>query len=135
LGKIFTNPTSDRGLICKTYKELKKLTSKKTQTTQSKMGYKARQGSNNRGISNGQEAFKEVFQFLVIRKMQFKMILRFHLTQIRMTKIKNSGESTYWQGCGEGGILLHYWGGGMQTGTTTLKSIWWDLRKFGNSST
>jgi hypothetical protein len=28
LGKIFTNPTFDRELICKIYKELKKLTSK-----------------------------------------------------------------------------------------------------------
>jgi hypothetical protein len=31
--KIFTNPTSDRGLICKIYKEFKKLTSKKPNTT------------------------------------------------------------------------------------------------------
>ena len=33
--KIFTNPTSNRGLISKIYKELKKLITKK-QTTQSK---------------------------------------------------------------------------------------------------
>lgn len=35
--KIFTNPTSDRGLISKTYKELKKLDSK-SQITQFKNG-------------------------------------------------------------------------------------------------
>jgi hypothetical protein len=34
--KIFTNPISDRRLISKIYKELKKLITKKTQTTQSK---------------------------------------------------------------------------------------------------
>jgi hypothetical protein len=28
--KIFTNPTSDRGIICNIYKELKKLDSKET---------------------------------------------------------------------------------------------------------
>ena len=32
--KIFTNPTSDRGLISKIYKEIKKLTSKKKKTIQ-----------------------------------------------------------------------------------------------------
>jgi hypothetical protein len=36
--KIFTNPTFDRGLISNIYKELKKLATKKTQTTQSKNG-------------------------------------------------------------------------------------------------
>jgi hypothetical protein len=36
--KIFTNPTSDRGLISKIYKELKKLNTKKNPTTLSKNG-------------------------------------------------------------------------------------------------
>jgi CRISPR/Cas system endoribonuclease Cas6 (RAMP superfamily) len=36
--KNFTIPTPDRGLISKIYKELKKLTIKKNQTTQSKNG-------------------------------------------------------------------------------------------------
>jgi hypothetical protein len=50
--KIFTIPTSDGGLISKIYKELKKLTSKNEQPNQ-KMGYRAKQGIHNRGISNG----------------------------------------------------------------------------------
>jgi hypothetical protein len=37
-GKKFTNLTSNRGLVFKIYKELKKLISKKIQTTQSKNG-------------------------------------------------------------------------------------------------
>jgi hypothetical protein len=37
-GKIFTNPTSNKGLISKIYKECKKLTTKKNQITQSKNG-------------------------------------------------------------------------------------------------
>jgi hypothetical protein len=31
--------------------------------------------------------------FLVIMEMQFKTTLRFHLTPVRMTKIKNSGDN------------------------------------------
>jgi hypothetical protein len=45
---------------------------------------------------------------LLIREMQNKMTLRFHLTPSRMAKIKTSGDSTYWRGCRERGTLLHY---------------------------
>jgi hypothetical protein len=37
---------------------------------------------------------------LIIREMQTKTTLRFHLTPVRMTRIKNSGDSRCWQGCG-----------------------------------
>jgi hypothetical protein len=35
--------------------------------------------------------------------------LRFHLTPVRMAKMKNSGDSRCWKGCGERGALLHCW--------------------------
>jgi hypothetical protein len=34
---------------------------------------------------------------LVIREMQIKKTLKFHLTQVRMAKIKTSRDSTCWQ--------------------------------------
>ena len=46
---------------------------------------------------------------LVIREMQIKMTLRFHLTPIRMAKIKNSRDSTCWWGCRARRTLLHCW--------------------------
>jgi hypothetical protein len=33
---------------------------------------------------------------LVIRDMQIKTALKFHITPVRMAKIKNSGDSKYW---------------------------------------
>jgi hypothetical protein len=47
--------------------------------------------------------------FLIIRIMQIKTTLRFHLTPVRMAKIKNSGNSRCRRGCGERGSLLHCW--------------------------
>ena len=39
--------------------------------------------------------------------MQIKSTLRFHLTPVRMAKIKISVDSRCWGGCGERGTLLH----------------------------
>jgi hypothetical protein len=44
---------------------------------------------------------------LIIREIQIKTTLRFHLTLVRMAKIKNSGDSRCWWGRGEKGTLLH----------------------------
>jgi hypothetical protein len=33
---------------------------------------------------------------LVIRETQLKIILRFHLTPVRMVNIKNSGDMRFW---------------------------------------
>jgi hypothetical protein len=33
---------------------------------------------------------------LIIREMQIKTTLRFHLTLVKMGKIKNSGDSRWW---------------------------------------
>jgi hypothetical protein len=46
---------------------------------------------------------------LIIREMHVKKkTLTFYLTPIRTAKIKNSGDSRCWQGCGETGTLLYY---------------------------
>jgi len=57
---------------------------------------------------------------LVIREMQIKTTLRFHLTPLRLAKIKNTGDSRFWRGCGERGTLLHCWWE-LQNGTTILE--------------
>jgi hypothetical protein len=60
--------------------------------------------------------------------MQNKTTLRFHLTPVRMAKIKNSGDSRCWQGCGERGALLHCWWD-CKLVQPLWKSVWRFLRK------
>ena len=69
---------------------------------------------------------------LVIREMQIETTLRFHLTPVRKAKIKNSGDSKCWQGCGERGTLLHCWWG-CKLVQPLWKSVWRFLRKLGTS--
>jgi hypothetical protein len=49
---------------------------------------------------------KKYSSFLVIKDMQIKTILRFHLTQVRTAIIKGNKNNTCWQGCGETGTLI-----------------------------
>jgi hypothetical protein len=65
---------------------------------------------------------------LIIREMQIKTTLRFHLTPARMTKIKNSGDSRCSREWGDRGTLLHCWWD-CKLVQPLWKSVWWFLRK------
>jgi hypothetical protein len=107
--KIFTKSTSNRGLISKIYKELKKLITKNPKNTSKNSGIDL-----NREIPTEDSRMAEGFlnkcsKSLEIREMQIKTTLTVHLTLFRMAKIKTSGNNTCWRGFGVRGSRLHCW--------------------------
>jgi hypothetical protein len=94
--RIFTNPKSDRGLVANIFKELKKLDSRNSNNTIKKWGTELNKEFSTEEYRMAENHLKKCSTSLIIREMQIKTTLRFHLTPVRMAKIKNSGDSRCW---------------------------------------
>ena len=88
---IFTNPTSDRGLISNIYKELKRLDSREPNNHIKKWETELKREFSTEERERAQKHLKTCSVPLVSREIHIKTTLRFHLTPVRMAKIRNSG--------------------------------------------